>query len=72
MTTQALGNSGQGFNSGEEYEEELELTPIQKIRDVANQVARHIRRPIVFAPIFGVVFIAIGFLWFQEAQAVHG
>ena len=69
MTTKAINVNAKGMNAEEGFEEDFEITPSQRIREVAKIGAVHLKRTIVFAPIFGVLFLAVGFMWVKDFQA---
>ena len=66
MTTRANYREDQSFDENDAPEEELELSSGKKLLAAADLVAWQLRRAVVFVPAFGVVFLAIGFLWFQS------
>jgi hypothetical protein len=41
---------------------------VEQVLEMARLVTMHLRRVVVFVSIFGVIFLATGFLWFQSNQ----
>ncbi len=68
MTSRANHRREQNFDGNEPDGEELDLTTGKRLLAVAETVAWHLRRTVVFVPIFGVVFLAIGVLWLQDVR----
>lgn len=69
MTSKTINNNSQNFDTGEGAGAELEPSKGQQLLDVSRLVAANLRRVVVFAPIFGVIYLALGFMWYQDAQA---
>ncbi|MEE8046946.1 MAG: hypothetical protein V3T49_08900 [Dehalococcoidia bacterium] len=71
MTTRAGHKNEQNFDIDAEdgVDDEVELSAGKKLLSAAAQVADLMRRTTVFGPVFGLAFLAIGFLWFQSVQA---
>jgi hypothetical protein len=68
MTSRANYAQGQTFDNEEAVDEEVELSAAGQVLAMANLAGWHLRRAIVFIPLFGVVFLAIGFMWFQGVR----
>ncbi len=68
MTTAVNQQQDQNFDNEDMVEEELELSPAKQALALVGLASWHLRRIVVFAPIFGVVFLAIGFMWFQSMR----
>jgi hypothetical protein len=69
MTTRANYRAGNDFDGDESLEDGLELSAGAKLLAVATLASWHLRRALVFLPIFGVVFLAIGYMWLQGVRA---
>ena len=69
MTSRTGGNDRSDFDTDEGAKVGHEITKTQQVLDVLHLVAFHLRRTVVFAPIFGVVYLIMGFLWYQDLQA---
>jgi hypothetical protein len=69
MTNNASYTKDQNFDSEDGFDDELEVSAGKQILNAVAGTAQMLRRTKVFVPIFGVVFLAIGFLWFQSVQA---
>ena len=67
MTSRANYEKGQSFDTDEVVEEELSTG--KQVLSMANLGAWHLRRLVVFVPVFGLIFLAIGFMWFRGVQA---
>ena len=67
MTTNSGFAAEQNFNS----EEELEPDDGNQVLSTVIQIASQLKRMVVFVPIFGVVFLVVGFLWFQSVKTEH-
>lgn len=68
MTGKTGGMDRQGLDIDEGAGDEPELSTGQQLLDAALLVASQLKRTVVFVPIFGVVYLAMGFLWYQDAQ----
>lgn len=68
MTTNANYNRDKSFENDEGFEEDVELSASKQMLALVDQAAWHLRRARVFIPAFGVVFLAIGFLWVQSVR----
>ena len=71
MASNSGVRDGRNFDTDDGAADELEPSPGQRALEIARVLAFHIRRPVVFAPIFGVAYLAIAFLWYQGIQAEH-
>ena len=65
MTTNSGYAAEQNFSS----EEDLEPSKGNQALSTVVQIFSQLKRMVVFVPIFGVVFLAIGFLWFQDVKS---
>ena len=52
-------------------EEELELSSFDKVREALGLIGSQLSRVVVFVPLFGLAFLALGFLWVQGAQKAN-
>ncbi|NQW21580.1 MAG: hypothetical protein HQ477_12810 [Chloroflexi bacterium] len=69
MTTRSNYKRGQTFDNNEDVVgEQLELSAGKQVLAALNLTVLHLRRTVVFIPIFGMVFLAIGFLWLQSVR----
>jgi hypothetical protein len=66
MTSRANYEQGQSFETDEVVEEEL--SPSKQLLAMVRLGAWHLRRLVVFVPIFGLVFLAVGFMWLKDVQ----
>lgn len=69
MTSRTSVKDRPDFDIDGRAEDGLEVTKWQQVLDVLHLVAFHLRRTVVFVPIFGVVYLIMGFLWYQDLQA---
>ena len=69
MTTRTNDNTRRKLDTDEDAEDEPAPGSGQQLLIVARLVADQLTRIVVFAPIFGVVYLALGILWFQSVQA---
>lgn len=68
MTSRANYAQGQDFDNEEATGEEVDRSAARQALELVNLAAWYLRRAVVFIPIFGVVFLAIGFLWIQGVR----
>lgn len=68
MTGKTSDIDRQNFDTGEGAEDEPELSTGQQLLEFFRLVVNQLRRTVVFVPIFGVVYLAMGFLWYQDVQ----
>lgn len=68
MTNRTSVNDRRKFDTDEGAADELAPGSGKRLLIVARLVVDQLRRTVVFAPIFGVVYLALGFLWFQGVQ----
>jgi hypothetical protein len=68
MTSRANYNRGQGFENDDGFEEEVEQSSAKQAIALIDLGAWHLRRVRIFVPVFGVIFLAIGFLWMQSVR----
>lgn len=52
-------------------EKELELSIFAKVREALGLIGSQLSRVVVFVPLFGLAFLALGFLWAQGAQKAN-
>jgi hypothetical protein len=69
MTTRADYKNEGDFNADDEVEEEADVSTITQVSDAVGMITAQLRRATVFLPIFGIVFLGIGALWFQSVRA---
>ena len=69
MTSRANYAAGQDFDRDERGKEVLEMSAGKQLLSAVRLAAWHARRTVIFVPVFGVVFLAIGFMWIQGLQA---
>lgn len=68
MTNQKPKNIEKSSYDDNVSEGELEMSALQNVLGLTALGMSYLRRLTVFVPIFGVVFLAIGFMWFQAVQ----
>ncbi|MDG0866391.1 hypothetical protein [Candidatus Lucifugimonas marina] len=68
MTSRANYNSAQSFDNDDGIEEEVEQSSAKQVLALVDLAAWHLRRVRVFVPVFGVIFLAIGFMWLQSVR----
>lgn len=68
MTTISSNQKDQNFDNEELIEEELELSPVKQVLALVALASWHMRRIVVFAPMFGLVFLVVGFMWLQSVR----
>ena len=68
MTSRADYGRGQDFETDEGFEDEVEQSTTKQVLALADLAAWHLRRIRVFVPLFGVIFLGIGFLWMQGVR----
>lgn len=74
MTSKAQNNDGQDRDAdwtGGAVDVEVEMDAGRQVLNAARLGAFHLRRIAVFVPIFGVAYLVMGFLWFQDVQIVQ-
>jgi hypothetical protein len=69
MTTTASYTAGNDFEGDESLEDGVEKSASAKLLAAASLASWHLRRAMVFLPIFGVVFLLIGYMWLQGVRA---
>ena len=69
MTSKTSDFNRQNFDTGEGGRDELEPGKGQQLLDIFRLVATNLKRTVIFAPIFGFLYLALGFMWYQGAQA---
>lgn len=68
MTVKTGDKDRRNFDTGEGAGDEFEPGAGRRVLEIARFMALHLRRVVVFAPIFGVVYLVMGFLWYQGVQ----
>ena len=58
----------QKFDTGEGAGDAAAASGGQQLLAAARLVAVQLRRTVVFAPVFGIVYLVMGFLWYQDVQ----
>ncbi len=69
MTTITSAKNQQNFDTGEGAADEFEESTGRRILSFSRLVGLQLKRTVVFVPIFGVVYLAMAFLWYQGIQA---
>ena len=69
MTSRTSDQDRRNFDTDEGAGDEFEASAGQKVLDIARFMALQLRRTVVFVPLFGVAYLAMGFLWYQSAEA---
>ena len=69
MTTSTKANDRPNYDTEEGADDGLELTRGQQALEILSLAGFHLRRMVVFAPMFGLVYLVVGFLWYQDVQA---
>ena len=69
MTSRTDVKNGRNFDIDEGAGDEVAASVGHQALHMSRLVALQLRRTVVFVPLFGVVYLLIGFLWYQSAQA---
>lgn len=69
MTSRTDHKNGRNFDTDEGVGDELDAGAGRQALEIARFVGLHLRRLVVFGPLFGVVYLIMGFLWYQGVQA---
>lgn len=65
MTTRSDYENGKSFDNEAASEDDLDPSTGKQVIAALKLLSWHARRTLVFVPLFGVVFLLIGFMWFQ-------
>ena len=68
MTSRTDVKNGRNFDTDEGAGDEVAASVGQQVLDMSRLVALQLRRTVVFVPLFGVVYLVMGFLWYQGLQ----
>jgi len=68
MTTRADYKNENDFGADDGAEEEADVSAARQLLTAVGQIATQLRRAMVFLPVFGIVFVGLGLLWFQSVQ----
>ena len=68
MTTNTGFATEQNFSADDVAEDDLGQSKGNQLLSTVLGIFGQLKRMVVFVPIFGVVFLAIGFLWFQGVK----
>ena len=68
MTGKTNNMDMQKFDTGEGAGDAIAASGGQQLLAAARLVAVYASRTVVFAPVFGIVFLVMGFLWYQDVQ----
>lgn len=68
MTSRMSRNDGRSLDDYEDAGDDFEVSAGQRVLENARVIGLLLKREVVFLPLFGLVFLIMGFLWFQGVQ----
>lgn len=68
MTSKMNHNDGRNPDAYEGVADDFEASTGQRVLEIARLIGFHLKRGVVFIPLFGVVFLIMGFLWLRGVQ----
>lgn len=68
MTSKMNHNDGRNPDAYEGVGDDFEASTGRRVLEIARLIGFHLMREVVFIPLFGVVFLIMGFLWLRGVQ----